>query len=261
MLIGDIVGRPGRNTLAGLLPGLVESERIDFVVANGENAAGGLGITPGIAKEIFDLGVDVITTGNHVFRHESIKPYLDEETRLLRPANLAADNPGNGFVVVEKKGMKFAVVNLLGEIFFNDNKKNENPFAVADRLCTELAQTTPLIFVDFHAEATSEKIAMGYHLDGRATAVVGTHTHVQTADAALLGKGTAYLTDLGMTGPSISVIGVDIEKAVNRFVTGKHQRFSTASGPGRLDACVVQADKTTGRAVSIRSLRQFEDDL
>ena len=253
LILGDIVGRPGREAVVRLLGGLVEKEAVDFVIANGENAAGGLGITPRITQDLLAQGVDVITTGNHVYKRQEIRPMLAEEKRLLRPANFPATDPGCGHVVIEKHGHAFAVVNLMGEIFFDHEL--QNPFTLADELISALRKKTPMIFVDFHAEATSEKVAMGHHLDGRVTAVVGTHTHVQTADAQVLPGGTAYMTDVGMTGPIHSVIGVTIERSLSRFVTKQHQRFTTAPGPARLDACLITADPKTGHAHTVRGLQ------
>lgn len=252
LIIGDVVGKPGRRALARLLPEIVQTHQIDLVIANGENAAGGLGITPITAKDLFSNGVDVITTGNHIFKHKEVLDYLDGDDPILRPANYPDTNPGRGILSITKKQTKITVINLQGRTFFDH--KIANPFTTADSLLEDSAVQTELVFVDFHAEATSEKVAMGRYLDGRVTAVVGTHTHIQTADQCVLPKGTAYLTDIGMTGPIDSVIGVEIAGAVGRFVTEKKMRFSVAKGPARLDACIIESDINTKKAKAIQIL-------
>lgn len=253
LMIGDIVGKVGRRAVRELLPEFCKRQSVDFIIANGENAAGGLGITPPTAREIFKEGIDVITLGNHTYRHSEVNKYLSKEARIIRPANYSEDAPGKGVTIVEKHGYSFAVVNLQGTIFMD--KEVQNPFQVATALLPSLHKQTPLVFVDFHAEATSEKIAMGYFLDGKITAVLGTHTHVQTADEKILPKGTAYLTDVGMTGPADSVIGVSIDHAVSRFASGQKAKFELAKGPFRMDLCLIQADGNSGRAVSIQTFQ------
>lgn len=252
LMIGDIVGKPGRHAVATLLPALIIEKQIDFVIANGENSAGGVGITPSVAEAFFSQGVHVITGGNHTLKRKEILPLMEEDERMIRPANYPMDFPGRGAVIRNDASFPIAVLNLEGTVFL---KEWDNPFLVADKIVARLAQTTPIIFVDFHAEATSEKVAMGYHLNGRVTAVVGTHTHVQTSDARILDQGTAYITDVGMTGPVESVIGVTTQSALARFVTQKRQKFVTAKGDSKMEGCIVVADSKTGRAISIEAFR------
>jgi metallophosphoesterase (TIGR00282 family) len=259
LFIGDIVGRPGRQLVrAGLAP-LMSRHDIDFVVANGENAAAGFGITREIGDELFDLGVDVLTSGNHIWDKKEALDYIGAEPRLLRPANYPAGVPGNGsYLARARNGQSVGVINAMGRVFM---LAIDDPFAVVLREIQLMRERTRIIFVDFHAEATSEKIAMGWHLDGRVTAVVGTHTHVQTADERVLPKGTAYLTDTGMTGPHDSVIGVEVEPALARFVTGLPSRFETATANPRLNAVVVDADDSTGKATDIERLSYSQEEL
>jgi metallophosphoesterase (TIGR00282 family) len=228
------------------------------VIANGENVAGGLGITKRTALKLLDSGIDVLTTGNHVYRHRDVYPFLDESDRIVRPANYLESNPGRGHTIVEKEGLRWAVVNLSGNVFM---QAAYSPFHVVDRLLARLRDEADVVVVDLHAETTSEKVAMGWHLDGQATVVVGTHTHVQTADARVLPQGTAYITDVGMTGPHDSVIGVDRAAIIQRFLSGRPQRFETATGNPRINAVVVDADEATGRAVSIERLDLSADDV
>ena len=259
LFIGDIVGRPGRQLVkAGLAP-LVSRHAIDLVIANAENAAAGAGITREIGDELLEYGVDVMTSGNHIWDKKEAFSYIGAEPRLLRPANYPAGAPGNGsYLARTRDGVSVGVVNVMGRVFM---LQIDDPFAVAMREIEALRQRTRIVFVDFHAEATSEKIAMGWHLDGKVTAVVGTHTHVQTADERILPKGTAYLTDVGMTGPHDSIIGVEVEPSLNRFLTGLPSRFDVASGNPRLNAVVVDADETTGRATDIERLSYSLDEL
>ena len=259
LFIGDIVGRPGRQLVRTGLSGLVSRHAIDFVVANGENAAAGFGITREIGDELLDLGVDVVTSGNHIWDKREAMDYIGTEARLLRPANYPAGVPGNGsYVGRARGGRSVGVINVMGRVFM---LQIDDPFAVVLREIEAMRQRTRIIFVDFHAEATSEKIAMGWHLDGKVTAMVGTHTHVQTADERVLPKGTAYLTDAGMTGPHDSVIGVEVEPALDRFLTGLPSRFETASANPRLNAVVIDADEATGRATDIERLSYSLDEL
>jgi 2',3'-cyclic-nucleotide 2'-phosphodiesterase len=257
LMIGDIVGTSGLEAVQALLVKTVAEESIDFVIANGENMADGVGITPELAQALFDLGVDVITGGNHLFRRRSIRTTLMTEPRLIRPANIEKDEPGTGSVVVEKNGVRYAVVNIEGRVFMKGDRRC--PFQTADEILGSIRSETNLVFIDFHAEATSEKVALGFHVDGRATAVMGTHTHVQTSDSRVLSGGTAYVTDVGMTGPVESVIGVSIERAVGRFVTGKHHKFVPAEGPIKLEGVIVEANPDTGKAVSIKAIRLFPE--
>ncbi len=246
LFIGDIVGRPGRDLVKQGLAGLVDHHAIDFVIANAENAAAGFGITREIGEQLLDLGVDVMTSGNHIWDKKEALDYIGIEPRLLRPANYPAAAPGNGsYVGRTTSGTSVGVVNVMGRVFM---LTIDNPFEIVLREIEAMRARTRIIFVDFHAEATSEKLAMGWHLDGKVTAVVGTHTHVQTADERVLPKGTAYLTDVGMTGPHDSIIGVEIEPALGRFLTALPARFETATANPRLNAVIVDADERTGRA-------------
>ena len=249
LFIGDIVGRPGRELVRRGLPALVAHHGIDLVIANVENAAAGFGITPDVADDLFAHGVHVMTGGNHSWDKKEILPYIPEHPRLLRPANLPAGAPGRGSVVVRTTGgTPVAVVNIMGRVFMT---AIDDPFRVVLAEVASAAPEARVIFVDFHAEATSEKVAMGWYLDGRVTAVVGTHTHVQTADQRVLPQGTAFITDVGMTGPHDSVIGVERSAVIQRFLTGLPQRFETATENPRLHGVVVTADETTGRATAI----------
>ncbi len=225
LFLGDVVGGLGRRTLLALLPELRERHTPTWVVVNGENAAGGLGITPKIAREMFAAGVDVITLGNHTYKRRDVFPYLDEEERILRPVNFLRSQPGHGTCVVERDGVRLGVINVSGNLFISAGRP---AFSEADAALHELSGRVDHVLVDMHAEATSEKVAMGWHLDGRVTAVVGTHTHVPTADARVLPGGTAYITDVGMTGPRGGVIGVKREQAVESLVTQMPVRFETS---------------------------------
>lgn len=259
LFVGDIVGRPGREMLRRALPLLVDRHDPALVIVNVENAAAGNGVTRELAEGFLNLGVDVMTTGNHVWDKREVLDYIAQEPRLLRPANFPAGVPGSGsFVADVRGGPPIAVLNLMGRIFM---APLDNPFRVGADEVERLRALTPVILVDFHAEATSEKIAMGWHLDGRVTAVIGTHTHVQTADARVLPKGTAYITDVGMTGPHDSVIGVDKEPVLRRFLTGMPARFEPASGDPRLHAVVVAADPESGRATRIDRVAWALQDL
>ena len=259
LFIGDIVGRPGRNLLKQGLGALVDHHAIDLVIANAENSAAGFGITRDIGEELLDLGVDVMTSGNHIWDKKEALDYIGIEPRLLRPANYPAGVPGNGsYLARTKGGVSVGVINAMGRVFMLNI---DDPFAVALREIDALKPRARVIFVDFHAEATSEKIAMGWHLDGKVTAVVGTHTHVQTADERILPKGTAYLTDAGMTGPHDSIIGVEIEPALGRFLTALPARFETATANPRLNGVVIDADESTGRATDIERLSYSLEEL
>jgi 2',3'-cyclic-nucleotide 2'-phosphodiesterase len=250
IFVGDVVAGIGRRTLAALLPGLRERHRPDFVVVNGENAAGGVGITRKTANELFELGADAITLGNHAYRHREVYDYLDHEPRIVRPANYPKGSPGRGHTVVEANGQRLGVVNLSGLVFLSAVR---SPFAEADALLADLRGKADAVLVDMHAEATSEKVAMGWHVDGRALACVGTHTHIPTADARVLPGGTAYVTDVGMTGPRGGVIGVKREQALERFLTLTHVRFETSDEDPWLNAVVVDGD-ADGRALSIEQV-------
>jgi metallophosphoesterase (TIGR00282 family) len=259
LFIGDIYGKPGRELLRRGLAPLVRQRGIDLVVANGENAAAGFGITPDIADDLFSYGVHVITGGNHSWDKKEIIGYMPDHARLLRPANFPAGAPGAGRVVVRAtNGVAVAVINVMGRVFMTPL---DDPFRVVLDEMRAVREEASLILVDVHAEATSEKVAMGWHLDGQATLVVGTHTHVQTADSRVLPQGTAYITDVGMTGPHDSVIGVDRAAIIQRFLSGRPQRFETATGNPRINAVMVDADETTGRAVAIERLDLSADDV
>jgi metallophosphoesterase (TIGR00282 family) len=252
LFVGDIFGKPGREIARRAIPALVQRDAIDFVIANVENSAAGFGVTGDIADTILSYGVDVMTTGNHVWDKKEVLDYLPRQPKLLRPANFPAGAPGRGsYIGRTRTGEPVGVLNLMGRIFM---APLDDPFALALREVEQLRAKARVVFVDFHAEATSEKVAMGWHLDGRATAVVGTHTHVQTADNRVLPKGTAYITDTGMTGPHDSIIGVTVEAALGRFVSGMPAKFEAASGGARLNAVIVTADPATGKATAIDRL-------
>jgi metallophosphoesterase (TIGR00282 family) len=254
LFIGDIFGRPGRNIVRHHLPSLVSKYEIGLVIANGENAAAGFGITPQLAEELFELGIDVMTTGNHVWDKREIVDYFgmadgnphSMARRILRPANYSADLPGWGFYEGTKNGVPYAVINLQGRVFM---ASNDDPFRVVDNLLKQIK--AKVIFVDVHAEATSEKVSLGWYLDGRVTVVVGTHTHIPTADERVLPGGTAYITDVGMTGPYDGVIGVKKELVIGRFLNNMPVRFEPATGDVRLCGVVVDCDESTGKARSI----------
>jgi metallophosphoesterase (TIGR00282 family) len=252
LFIGDIFGKPGRDIARRAIPALVASRSVDLVIANVENAAAGFGVTGDIADTILEYGVDVMTTGNHVWDKKEVLDYIPGQPRLLRPANYPAGVPGRGSCLARTRtGEPVGVVNLMGRVFMTPL---DDPFAVALREVEALRAKTRVVIVDFHAEATSEKTAMGWHLDGRVTAVIGTHTHVQTADERILPKGTAYLTDAGMTGPHDSVIGVTVEAALGRFLNSMPAKFEPATGAARLNAVLIGVDPPTGRAVSVERL-------
>jgi metallophosphoesterase (TIGR00282 family) len=259
LFIGDIVGRPGRDLVKRGLRSLVEHHSIDIVIANAENAAAGFGITREIGDQLLDWGVDVMTSGNHVWDKKEALDYIGTEPRLLRPANYPAGVPGNGsYLARTKHGETVGVINAMGRVFMQNI---DDPFVIILREIEKMRDRTRTIFVDFHAEATSEKIAMGWHLDGRVTAVIGTHTHVQTADERILPKGTGYLTDVGMTGPHDSVIGVEIEPALGRFLNALPARFETATGNPRLNAVIIESDPQTGRATDIERVSLSAADI
>ena len=253
LYIGDIMGEPGRRAVGRMVPRVVSQRQVDVVIGNGENVAGGFGITPELAEELFEMGLSVITTGNHAWDKKEILDYFPREPRLLRPANYPAGVPGNGSYVVETPGgEKLAVLQLMGRAYM---PTLDCPFQVAKREVAKLKRETAAVLVDMHAEATSEKMAMGHYLDGDVVAVVGTHTHVQTADEQILPKGTAYLTDIGMTGPLHGVIGVKKELAIEKFLTGMPKRFEVASGPTVFCAVLIEVDARLGKAMTIERIR------
>ncbi len=247
LFVGDVVGGIGRRTVQALLPGLRERLNLDFVVVNGENAAGGVGITPKVARQLFEIGADVITLGNHTYRHREVFTYLDEEPRIIRPANFLRSQPGHGSCVVSKGDTRLGVISLSGNLFMNPGR---HAFSEADAALHGLKGQVDQVLVDMHAEATSEKVGMGWHLDGRVTAVVGTHTHVPTADARVLPGGTAYISDVGMTGPRGGVIGVKREQALESLVTRMPVRFETSADDPWLNGVLITTDGPM-RALSI----------
>ncbi len=252
LFIGDIFGKPGREIARRAVPALVARESLDFVIANVENSASGFGVTGDIADTILGYGVDAMTSGNHIWDKKEVIDYIPRQPKLLRPANFPASVPGRGaYLGRTRSGEPIGVLNLMGRIFMTPL---DDPFAVALKEVEALRAKARVVIVDFHAEATSEKVAMGWHLDGRVTGVFGTHTHVQTADERILPKGTACLTDVGMTGPHDSIIGVNIDAALGRFRNGMPAKFEAATGPGRLNALIVTADPATGKATAIERL-------
>ena len=259
LFIGDIFGRPGREIVRRALPALIERESLDFVIANVENAAAGFGITGDIADAILSYGVDAMTTGNHVWDKKEVLDYIPRQPKLLRPANFPAGVPGRGsYLGRTRTGEPIGVINVMGRIFM---QPLDDPFAIVLEQIDALRAKARVIIVDFHAEATSEKVAMAWHLDGRVTGVFGTHTHVQTADERILPKGTAAITDAGMTGPHDSIIGVVTDAALGRFLTSMPAKFEPAGGPARLNAIIVTADLATGRATAVERLNLSAADV
>jgi len=254
LFIGDIVGSPGRRAVKELVPKIVKKEKIDFVIGNAENAAGGSGITPDIAEELFSYGLDVITSGDHIWKKKEIVEALDVEDRLLRPANYPPGARGKGWGVYKtESGAKVGVINLVGRVFM---ECVECPFKVGRDLVEKLSKETPVIIVDMHAEATSEKIALVWYLDGMVSAIFGTHTHVQTADERIYPKGTAFICDVGMVGPHDSVIGRKAEQIITRFITGLPTRFEMAEENVQLNGAIVTIDEKTGKALEIKRVKE-----
>lgn len=259
LFIGDIVGKPGRDLVKRGVRALVERFALDLVIANVENAAGGFGVTREVVDEMKTAGVDVMTSGNHIWDKKEVLEFIDTQPRLLRPINYPDGVPGRGvYVATTAGGIDVAVLNAMGRVFL---PLTDDPFSILRKEIEAVRHRTKVVFVDFHAEATSEKIAMGWHLDGLATAVVGTHTHVQTADERILPQGTAYITDVGMTGPHDGVIGVELAPVLERFKTSLPSRFETAKGNPRLHAVLVAADQVTGRATAITRLNLSGADI
>ncbi|WP_018133375.1 TIGR00282 family metallophosphoesterase [Effusibacillus pohliae] len=253
LFLGDIVGQPGRSIVAARLPGLLEQYRPDLIIANAENVANGRGITPKLAEQLFDAQIDILTMGNHVWDNREIFGYIEHDRRIVRPANFPPGVPGIGYTLVKIGVLQVAVVNLIGRVFMGDY---DSPFAAIDRILAEIEPRTKHVFVDFHAEATSEKLAFAHYVDGRVSAVIGTHTHVQTADEQILPGGTAYLTDVGMCGPVNGIIGIKKEQVLQRFLTQMPVRFDVETGPAMLNAVVVDlTDKGTASSVTRISLR------
>jgi len=255
LFLGDVVGRPGRRALGLVVPRLTASEGVDFAVANCENASGGKGIDPQSAEELLDAGVDVLTSGNHIWQNRDIVAYLSEQGRLLRPLNFPPGVPGVGWTVRRGRGAAgpVAVLNLIGRVFM---APVDCPFRAAAAAVEQLTREAKVIFVDMHGEATSEKVGMGRFLDGKVSAVIGSHTHVQTADETVLPGGTAYLTDAGMCGPEDSILGVKTEQVLRRFVTQMPTRFEVAAGPVIVQGVLIDVDEVTGRATGIRRIRE-----
>jgi len=255
LAIGDIFGHPGRDAIAALLPSIIKERQIDFVIANAENAAGGRGITPKVADELLKYPIDVMTAGNHIWEHDALHPYFDIHP-ILRPINVIEKLPGRGWLTKNAKGLRIAVVCLQGQIFMEDKGPPvSSPFRMMEAVLPEMAEKSDLIIVDFHAEATSEKRALGWYLDGKITALLGTHTHVQTADEEIMPGGTAYISDLGMTGPHASVIGLEAATAIDRFLTGEKKHFKVAKDNVRLEGVVIDIDEKSGKAKSIERLQ------
>lgn len=248
LFIGDIIGRPGREKVQEVLPSLIEEESINFVIANGENAAGGKGINPRIVDELLTMGINVITMGNHTWARKEIKDII-HEPRLIRPLNYPPSVPGNGFGIFNAGSVRIGVLQLMGRVYM---PHTDCPFRRADEAIASIKKATPVIIVDFHAEITSEKQAMGWYLNGKVSAVIGTHTHIPTADAKILPEGTAYITDCGMVGPSEGIIGVDRELALKRFLTAMPEPFTVALGPVAFNGVIIELDEKTGKAHNIR---------
>lgn len=256
LLIGDIVGKPGRRVVGEMVPQIVKDKAIDFVIANGENAAGGRGLTAAVKEELINSGIDVLTMGNHVWDNKDILSFIDEEHRVVRPANYPGDCPGQGYhIYTAGYNMRVAVINLSGRVFLTPL---DCPFRTADELLEEIEGQADYIIVDFHAEATSEKVALGYYLDGRVTAVVGTHTHIQTSDEKILPQGTAYITDLGMTGPYHSVLGMDTDTVITKFLTGRPIRFNVAKGTPQIEGIILNLDDDI---CSVKTIERFSYSL
>jgi len=259
LFLGDVFGKPGREILKKKLPSLVEENNIDFIIANGENAAGGIGITPDICETLLYMGVDIITSGNHIYKKREIYDYIERQPRLLKPANYPPSTPGSGYhIMSDKKNNKIAVINICGRVFID---YFDCPFRTIDKILSNVRKETPVIIVDFHAEVTSEKVAMGWYLDGRVSAVVGTHTHVQTADERILPGGTAYITDVGMVGPRNSVIGVKKENIIKKFLTMMPQKFTVSEDDYLVNGVVININEKNGRAESINRLNIAIDKI
>ncbi len=252
LVIGDIVGKPGRQIIHELMPGLRKQYGFDLVIANAENASGGFGVTPNTADELFSEGINVLTSGNHIWAQKEIIPFLDGDLPILRPLNYPPGAPGHGYLITGK----VMVVNLIGRTFMSNY---DCPFRAMDSLLANIERKPPVIMVDFHAEATSEKVAMGRYLDGRVSAVLGTHTHVGTIDAQILPRGTAYVTDIGVTGPTDSVIGDDTEAVLQRFLTMMPHHLTVGKGQPVLNAIMVQVDEASGRATSIERFCRYRE--
>jgi metallophosphoesterase (TIGR00282 family) len=253
LILGDVMGRPARRAVRDLVPSLIDKEEIDLVVANAENAAGGMGVDLKSAKELLSAGVQILTSGNHIWKKKEIYPFLDEQESLIRPANYPAGAPGKGWCIWQHNGLRALVINLQGRVFMPNHV--DDPFRCVDEILRQQGSQSPVVIVDMHAEATSEKYAMGWYLDGRASIVFGTHTHVQTADERILPGGTAYITDLGMCGPFDSVIGMEKETVIRGFITQLPRQFEVAQDNVVLQGVIADIDDENGRARAVRRLR------
>ena len=253
LAVGDVVGRAGVQKLKESLPKVIKENEIDFVIVNGENSADGMGITEKIYKDILSLNVDMVTMGNHTWGKKEIFNFIEDE-HIIRPANYAENNPGKGYRIVKCKNKKIAVINLIGRTTMS--VLSENPFLKAKEIVNKIKNTVDIIVVDFHAEATAEKIAMAYYLDGEISVLYGTHTHVQTADEEILEKGTAYITDIGMTGPKKSVIGMDIEASLKRFETSLPEKYKIADGKAKFNSCMFEIDDDTNMVIDIKRINK-----
>lgn len=255
LFIGDIVGNPGRKVAKEMISKIKEQNTIDFCIANGENSAGGSGITYVVANELYKSGIDVITLGNHTWSKKEVLNFIDEDKKIIRPANYDSDLPGIGSTIItNKKGLKIGVLNLIGRVYMDPA---ECPFRVAIREIKKMKEEVKVIFVDFHAEATSEKIALGWHLDGKVCAVVGTHTHVQTADERIFPFGTAFISDVGMTGPCDGVIGINKDISIDRFINHMPQRYELAKGRNQFNAILIEVDEVTGKTLKIERILKY----
>ena len=252
LMVGDVVGKPGRYFFMEQTLELKQAKKIDAVIVNGENAAHGKGLTPAIFEELLRGGADVVTSGNHIWDNPKVLEIIDAEPFLLRPANYPEGTPGNGFCILPVGKKKIGVINLAGRTFMNPPL--DDPFRLAEKIIATIRRQCDMIFVDFHAEATSEKLALGYHVDGQVTAVVGTHTHIQTADARILPKGTAYITDLGMVGAENSVLGIEIEPVIKKFLTGRPSRFEVAAGSCIYCALLIEVDDKTNKVSRVERI-------
>jgi len=254
LAIGDIIGKPGRQVISKYLRGIRKQYKIDFIIANAENTAGGFGLTSSTARELLDEGINILTSGNHIFAQKEIIPFLDTDMPIIRPLNYPAGVPGKGYRIAGK----VLVVNLIGRTFMSSY---DDPFRTMDKLLDELKDRPKIIFVDFHAEATSEKVALGRYLDGRVTAMLGTHTHVGTIDTQILKGGTAYVTDIGMTGPTDSIIGDDADSVIQRFLTQMPHHLTVGKGKPQLNAVIVEVDESTGKATSIQRIQRETEEI
>lgn len=253
LAVGDIVGKVGLQKLKEVLPQLIKENYINFVIVNGENAADGMGLTEKMYREILSLNVNVVTMGNHTWGKKEIFNFIDDK-HIIRPANYSSNNPGKGYEIFECNGKNIAVINLIGRTTMP--VLSENPFLVAKEIIHEIKQVSDIIVIDFHAEATAEKIALAYYLDGEASIIFGTHTHVQTSDEQILDKGTAFITDIGMTGPKKSVIGMDIDVSIKRFETSLPEKYKVADGEGKFNSCMFEIDDKTNKVVRIERINR-----